>query len=90
MLSAQRFPAGSPGAQTYDSGIGLFGAAEDTPSLLWGLISAASAGVSAYHGYKRNNGSIGWAVGWGLLGGIFPVITPAIAFAQGLGERKGK
>lgn len=50
-------------------------------------LSLASAGASAYHGYKRND-SVGWAVAWGLLGGIFPVITPAIALAQGFGKRK--
>lgn len=50
-----------------------------------GLVGIASSGLSAYHGYKRNN-SIGWAVGWGFLGGLFPIITPAIAFAQGFGE----
>lgn len=55
---------------------------------VWGILSAASVGVSAYHGYKRNNGSIGWAIGWAMLGGLFPVITPAIALAQGLGKRK--
>lgn len=56
-------------------------------SLAYRVAVAASAGLSAYHGYKRNN-SIGWAVGWGLLGGIFPVITPAVAFAQGFAKRR--
>lgn len=50
-----------------------------------GLIGMASVGLSAYHGYKRNQ-SVPWAVGWGLMGAIFPVITPAIAFAQGFGD----
>lgn len=53
----------------------------------WGLLSAASVGLSAYHGYKRND-SIGWAIGWGVLGGLFPIITPAVALAQGFGQRK--
>jgi hypothetical protein len=44
------------------------------------------AAVSGYHGYKRNN-SIGWGIAWFALGGIFPVITPTIAFAQGFGKR---
>lgn len=55
---------------------------------IWKALAAASVGVSAYHGYKRHDGSIGWALGWGILGGIFPVVTPAIAFAQGLGKKK--
>jgi len=48
-------------------------------------LSSVSSGVSAYHGYKRNN-SVGWAIGWGVLGFLFPIITPAIALAQGYGK----
>ncbi len=47
------------------------------------LISTAGMAVSAYHGYKRNRGSIGWTIGWALLGGAFPIITPVVAVAQG-------
>lgn len=43
----------------------------------------ASAGISGYHGYKRNRGSVGWALGWGALGLVFPIITPIVAVAQG-------
>ena len=52
-----------------------------------GVLAVASAGVSAYHGYKRND-SIGWALWWFLMGSIFPVVTPVIAVAQGYGKRK--
>jgi hypothetical protein len=41
----------------------------------------------AYHGYKRTN-SVAWALGWGLAGGMFPLITGVIAYAQGFGKRK--
>lgn len=58
--------------------------------LLWGSLFAVSIGASAYHGYKRSRGSTGAAVGWGLLGGIFPIITPAVALAQGFGKPKTK
>lgn len=73
-----------------NQGIGLLsgsplGAGGAGPAI-WGLLSTASMAASAYHGYKRNQ-SIGWAVVWGLLGGLFPVITPAIAVAQGYGKR---
>lgn len=47
---------------------------------------AAVAGV--YHGYKRND-SVGWALGWGILAGAFPLVTIPIAVAQGFGKRKG-
>lgn len=53
----------------------------------WWVLSTASMAASAYHGYKRND-SVGWAVAWGLLGGMFPVLVPAIALAQGFGKRK--
>lgn len=52
-----------------------------------GILATASVAASAYHGYKRNR-SVGWAVWWGFMGGLFPVITPAIALAQGFGKRK--
>jgi hypothetical protein len=54
---------------------------------IYGLASLAGTAVGAYHGYKRNN-SVGWAVGWALLGGLFPIVVVPVAFAQGLGERK--
>jgi hypothetical protein len=60
-----------------------------TRNTIWGVLSAVSAGVSGYHGYRRNN-SAGWGVAWFILGGIFPVITPTVAFAQGFGKRKGR
>lgn len=69
------------------AGVSL-GAPATTGGIIWGLLGAASVGVSAYHGYKRNGGSVGWAIGWGLLGGAFPVLVPAVAFAQGIGKRK--
>lgn len=54
---------------------------------IWGILSTVSMAASAYHGYKRND-SIGWALGWGFLGAMFPVITPTIAIAQGFGKPK--
>lgn len=53
---------------------------------VWRIASVTSAAACAYHGYKRNNGSIGWALLWGFLGGAFVPFTPAIAFAQGFGK----
>jgi hypothetical protein len=69
------------------SGVGALGDANSTLSLVYGAASIAGTGLGAYHGYKRNN-SVGWAIGWGLLGGIFPVIVIPLAFAQGVGKRK--
>ena len=54
--------------------------------IVTGVLVAASIGVSAYHGYKRNK-STGWGVWWGFMGLLFPVITPVVAIAQGYGKR---
>lgn len=51
-----------------------------------GVLATASMAASAYHGYKRND-SVGWALWWGLMGGLFPIITPVIAVAQGFGQK---
>ncbi len=65
------------------------GLAEDASALgvvVPTILVMASSAASAYHGYKRNN-STGWAIWWGVMGAIFPIITPAIAVAQGFGKR---
>jgi hypothetical protein len=54
-------------------------------SPVWMVIRTASMAASAYHGYRRNN-SVGWALWWGFMGTLFPVITPVIAVAEGFGK----
>jgi len=54
---------------------------------IYGVLTVASAAVSGVHGYRRND-SIGWGLAWFVLGGIFPIVTPVIAVAQGYGRRK--
>lgn len=60
----------------------------EDPRVRFGLmaLSLGSAAASTYHGYKRNRGSVPWALAWGFLGGMFPIVTPAIAVAQGFGK----
>lgn len=48
-----------------------------------------SAGLGAYHGYRRD-GTVISALLWALAGGAFPIIVPAIALAQGFGKSAGK
>jgi hypothetical protein len=84
-----------PGLAGYDD-VDFFGLGATTtsptpvtwtiPSWYW-IITAASSGASAYHGYKRSGGDMAVTIGWALLGAIFPIITPAVALAQGFGER---
>ena len=47
--------------------------------------AVAGTALGAYHGYKRTE-SLGWAIGWALLGGLFPFITIPVALAQGFGK----
>ena len=54
-----------------------------TTAVVWGVASTVSMIASAYHGVKRNDGSAGYGVLWGTAGALFPIITPAIALAQG-------
>lgn len=63
--------------------------AEKDQALIWAGLSTVSMALGAYHGYKRDS-SIGWALWWGLMGAMFPVITPTIALAQGFGKKKGR
>lgn len=51
------------------------------------VLSLAGGAIGAYHGYKRND-SIGWAIAWSLLGGLFPIVVIPVAFAQGIGSPK--
>lgn len=102
IVPAGAAPAGGVPAGAVPAGAGLSPAASDTvrqfealekwrstpAGIVAGLLSTAGMGVLTYHGYKRNNGSIGWALCWGLLGGIIWPVTVPIAFAQGLGKPK--
>lgn len=63
---------------------------DGTMTPVYYVAALASGAVSAYHGVKRNNGSVGWGVGWFILGSAFPVVVPVIAFAQGFAKPKAK
>lgn len=54
------------------------------------LLIVASAGFSAWHGYKRNHDSVGWGFAWMGLGALFPVITPIVALAEGYAKPAGR
>jgi hypothetical protein len=77
----------TPAAST---GYGLY--QPPLPAPLWWTLVSASIALSTFHGIKRHRGSIPWGLGWGLLGGLFPIVVPAIAIAQGLGTpiKKGE
>jgi NADPH-dependent curcumin reductase CurA len=59
---------------TYDDGV-----------TVWYVLSVASSGMCAYHGYKRND-SLAWGLIWAVAGAALPVVAPAIALAQGFGK----
>lgn len=60
------------------------GAASVLPT--YGLFELLGAGLGAFHGYKRNAESVPWAVGWGLLGLNFPILTTIAAAYEGFGK----
>jgi hypothetical protein len=53
----------------------------------WAALSTVSMAASTYHGYRRNK-SVAWALWWGLMGALFPVVTPVVALAQGYGKKR--
>jgi len=57
----------------------------NTFRLVYSFLSLAGAATGAYHGYKRND-SVGWAIGWFMLGGLVPFLTIPLSLAQGFGE----
>lgn len=65
---------------------------DDSPALAYlrspfhMALSMGGTAVGAYHGWKRNE-SVGWAIGWALLGGMFPEIVIPVALAQGINKR---
>lgn len=88
--SAKRL--GNAQVQLVGMNIGELGAVPDVfaplrkYALEAGVVSSASAIISAYHGYKRNDDSLKWAFVWGLAGGVLPVIVPLVAVFQGYAE----
>jgi hypothetical protein len=64
-------------------------AAASAVGTFYAVAGPLSAGLSAYHGYRRD-GTVVSALLWALAGGTLPIIVPAIALAQGLGKSTGK
>ena len=74
-----------PGAN--GTGTGQLTPNDGALSTLASGVAVAGTALGAYHGYKRTE-SLGWALGWALLGGMFPFITIPVALAQGFGRRE--
>lgn len=53
-----------------------------------GVLTPILIGGAAYHGYKRNDGSLAWAVGWAAITALFPTIATGVALAQGYGKER--
>jgi hypothetical protein len=67
-------PAGAPAPLACD------------PRLAWGALTAAAVAFSAYHGVRRNRGSVVYGLAWGLGAAVAPVVVPIVAVAQGYAE----
>ena len=89
-----RYPDFEPRGASLPIGVEPCGLGADDPAVAapsptipaWNYyVSTAATLALAYHGYKRDK-SIGYAVLWGLVGGIFWPIAVPIALAQGFGK----
>jgi len=58
----------------------------DYVRLAGSLVMVGSIALSAWHGTKRNCGSLGWGLLWGLGGAALGPIMPLIGWAQGFSE----
>jgi len=54
--------------------------------MLGGMLAVGSIALSAYHGAVRHCGSFKWGALWGLAGGLFNVVAPVVAVAQGFAK----
>jgi hypothetical protein len=62
-----------------------------SPLMLAWIAASTIGGVAGiYHGYKRNHGSILWALGWSTLGSFAPFVTIPLSMAQGYGKPQEK
>jgi len=52
----------------------------------WIIFALLGSAVSGYHGWKRN-GTVTMAVGWAAAGVVSPLLTTAVAFAQGFAKK---
>jgi hypothetical protein len=64
------------------------GSAADVIRPVMEVAGTVGAFAGAYHGYKRNGGSVGWAIGWFVFGGLLPILALPIMLAEGFGKRK--
>ncbi len=55
-------------------------------TLVWSAVGVISGALAAYHGGRRNHGSLWQTVKWGFLGGIAPVPVLPYAFVQGFAK----
>jgi hypothetical protein len=54
--------------------------------IAYGIVGLAAGGAGIYHGYKRSG--VGAAIGYGVLGFVFPVIAVSTFAIQGFARRK--
>ena len=79
MAAVPQAPAPTFSSNGSDGSTWTFGAWE-TAYTAAGLVAAVASG---YHGYKRNGGSAGWGLVWGILGFAVPVVTVPVALLEG-------
>ena len=81
-------PFPSPLQSTAPSRVGNYVRVGDASASVRSALPKVSMVLSAYHGMRRNRGSILWGLAWGAAGRVFPLLVPALAFAQGFAKEK--
>lgn len=61
----------------------------ETPGWVYAMAGIGGL-LGAVHGYRRNRGSVGWAIAWGVAGTLLPLPTTGVALLQGYGKKKGR
>lgn len=64
----------------------VYGTIDPGLAAVFTAIDLAAITLGTYHGYKRNHGSIGWAIGWAAFGAVLPILALPIMFAEGFAE----
>ena len=62
--------------------------ANDTLATIGAVAGIAGTGLGIYHGWRRT-GSVGWTLGWGLFGGLLPIVAIPWMLAQGFAKPAG-
>lgn len=89
-LQGQSLAAVSPYTPQYLQGPKVLAGIPESLSTIGAVLSIAGAATGMYHGYLRNDQSVGWGIAWTIFGSLLPVFSIPLSLAQGFGKPKNK